>query len=143
MSAIAPHFRLPGFRILTPGPPWENGYNESFNGKLRHECLNTELFCTLREAPAVIEMWRHQYNTILPRHSSLCYQPPVPQTIQPAELRPAFQGVLDRSAFPRTSLSCYIERGCAIGGGSVKTLNGLLTAVGTSRLWGSALPRRP
>jgi len=69
---------------IEPGSPWENGYNESFNGKLRDECLNTELFYSLREAQAVIEMWRRQYNTIRP-HSSLGYRPPAPQTIQPAD----------------------------------------------------------
>ena len=64
---------------IEPGSPWENGYCESFNGKLRDECLNSEIFYSLREATVVIEQWRNQYNTIRP-HSSLNYRPPAPQT---------------------------------------------------------------
>ena len=70
---------------IEPGSPWENGYNESFNGKLRDEILNTEIFYTLKEAKVLIERWRHHYNTVRP-HSSLGYRPPAPQTILP---RPA------------------------------------------------------
>lgn len=70
--------------FIEPGSPWENGYNESFNGKLRDECLNTELFYTLREAQIIIERWRREYNTIRP-HSSLGYRPPAPETILPAD----------------------------------------------------------
>ena len=69
---------------IEPGSPWENGYNESFNGKLRDECLNTELFYTLREAQIVIENWRREYNAIRP-HSSLGYRPPAPETFEPAD----------------------------------------------------------
>jgi len=64
---------------IEPGSPWENGYCESFNGKLRDECLNQEIFYSLKEARVVIEQWRTQYNTIRP-HSSLGYRPPAPQT---------------------------------------------------------------
>ncbi len=64
---------------IEPGSPWENGYCESFNGKLRDECLNGEIFYSLKEATIVIEQWRNQYNTIRP-HSSLNYRPPAPQT---------------------------------------------------------------
>jgi putative transposase len=64
---------------IEPGSPWENGYCESFNGKLRDECLNQEIFYSLKEAQVVIEQWRNQYNTIRP-HSSLGYRPPAPQT---------------------------------------------------------------
>ena len=64
---------------IEPGSPWENGYCESFNGKLRDECLNREIFYSPKEATAVIEQWRNQYNTIRP-HSSLNYRPPAPQT---------------------------------------------------------------
>jgi putative transposase len=64
---------------IEPGSPWENGYCESFNGKLRDECLNGEIFYSLKEATVVIEQWRNQYNTIRP-HSSLNYRPPAPQT---------------------------------------------------------------
>ena len=65
---------------IEPGSPWENGYNESFNGKLRDELLNGEIFYTLREAQVLIEQWRRHYNTIRP-HSALGYRPPAPQTI--------------------------------------------------------------
>jgi len=70
---------------IEPGSPWENGYNESFNGKLRDECLNQEIFYSLREAQVVIEGWRKEYNTVRP-HSSLGYQPPAPATHRPAPL---------------------------------------------------------
>ena len=68
--------------FIEPGSPWENGYNESFNGKLRDELLNGEIFYTLKEAKVMIERWRQEYNTVRP-HSSLCYRPPAPETIQP------------------------------------------------------------
>jgi hypothetical protein len=61
------------------------GYCESFNGKLRDECLNGEIFYSLKEAQVVIEQWRVQYNTRRP-HSSLGYRPPAPQTILPKEM---------------------------------------------------------
>ena len=67
---------------IEPGSPWENGYNESFNGKLRDELLNGEIFYTLAEARTLIERWRRHYNTVRP-HSSLGYRPPAPQTILP------------------------------------------------------------
>lgn len=63
---------------IEPGSPWENGYNESFNGKLRDELLNGEIFDTLLEAKVLIERWRKEYNTIRP-HSSLGYIPPAPE----------------------------------------------------------------
>lgn len=62
---------------ITPGSPWENGYNESFNGRLRDEFLNGEIFYSLKEAQVLIEQWRHHYNHIRP-HSSLGYKPPAP-----------------------------------------------------------------
>jgi putative transposase len=62
---------------IEPGSPWENGYNESFNGRLRDELLNAESFYTLKEAQIIIEQWRHHYNHIRP-HSSLGYKPPAP-----------------------------------------------------------------
>ena len=67
---------------IEPGSPWENGYCESFNGKLRDELLNGEIFYTLREAQILIENWRQHYNTIRP-HSSLGYVPPAPPAILP------------------------------------------------------------
>lgn len=63
---------------IEPGSPWENGYNESFNGRLRDELLNGEVFYTLKEAQTIIEQWRQHYNHIRP-HSSLGYQPPAPR----------------------------------------------------------------
>ena len=63
--------------FIAPGSPWENGYCESFNGKLSDECLNGEIFYSLREAQVVIGMWRVHYNTVRP-HSSLGYRPPAP-----------------------------------------------------------------
>ena len=68
--------------FITPGSPWENGYNESFNGKLRDELLNMEIFYTLEEAKVLVEQWRHHYNTVRP-HCSLNYRPPAPETILP------------------------------------------------------------
>jgi putative transposase len=68
--------------FIEPGSPWENGYCESFNSKLRDELLNGEIFTTLREAQVLIESWRRRYNTIRP-HSSLGYRPPAPEAILP------------------------------------------------------------
>ncbi len=70
--------------FIEPGSPWENGYVESFNGKLRDELLNGEIFYTLREAKVLIERWRCQYNTVRP-HSALGYRPPAPEAIAPVE----------------------------------------------------------
>jgi transposase InsO family protein len=66
---------------IEPGSPWENGYIESFNGKMRAPFLNGELFYTLKEAQILMERWRVHYNTVRP-HSSLGGQPPAPETIQ-------------------------------------------------------------
>ena len=79
--------------FIEPGSPWENGYVESFNGKLRDELLDREIFYTLTEAKVLIERWRQEYNTVRP-HSSLGYRPPAPETVlwpPPAfaSLRPA------------------------------------------------------
>jgi len=88
---------------IEPGSPWENGYNESFNGKLRDELLNGEIFYTVQEAKVLIERWRQHYNTVRP-HSSLGYRPPAPETILSspavpayATLRPAQQGPNQRT----------------------------------------------
>ena len=66
--------------FIEPGSPWENGYCESFNSKLRDELLNGEIFYSLAEAKIIIEAWRRYYNTERP-HSSLGYKPPAPETI--------------------------------------------------------------
>lgn len=63
---------------IEPGSPWENGYIESFNGKMRDELLNGEIFYTLQEAKVLIERWRWEYNHIRP-HSALGYRPPAPE----------------------------------------------------------------
>lgn len=62
---------------IEPGSPWENGYNESFNGRFRDEFLSTEVFYSLQEAKVLTAQWRHVYNHIRP-HSSLGYKPPAP-----------------------------------------------------------------
>lgn len=78
--------------FIEPGSPWENGYAESFIGKMRDELLNREVFDTLDEARVLVERWRHEYNRIRP-HSALGYRPPAPETKEPwppgfAPLRP-------------------------------------------------------
>ena len=67
-----------GTAYIEPGSPWENGYIESFNGKLRDELLNGEIFDTLLEAKVLIERWRMDYNRVRP-HSSLNYRSPAPE----------------------------------------------------------------
>ncbi len=67
---------------IEPGSPWENGYCESFNSKLRDELLNGEVFFSLAEAQVLIEAWRRHYNGVRP-HSSLGYRPPAPETFVP------------------------------------------------------------
>ena len=71
--------------FIEPGSPWENGYNESFNGKLRDELLNGEVFTTLLEAQVLIENWRKEYNHIR-QHGILGYKPPAPDAIQPVKV---------------------------------------------------------
>lgn len=71
---------------IEPGSPWENGYCESFNGKLRDEFLNGEIFYSLKEARILIEQWRQHYNTQRP-HSSLGYRPPAPQAQSPKPIQ--------------------------------------------------------
>lgn len=66
--------------FIEPGSPWENGYLESFNGKMRDELLNRELFTNLKEAKILIANYRQEYNTFRP-HSALGYRPPVPESV--------------------------------------------------------------
>jgi len=66
--------------FIEPGSPWENGYVESFNGKLRDELLNRDVFTTLMEANILIEQWRKEYNQVRP-HSALGYRPPAPEAV--------------------------------------------------------------
>ena len=69
---------------IEPGSPWENGYIESFNGKLRDELLDREIFDTLFEAKVLMDRWRREYNHIRP-HSSLGYKPPAPEAVLPVD----------------------------------------------------------
>lgn len=71
---------------IEPGSPWENGYVESFNARLRDELLNGEIFYSLKEAQIIIESWRRHYNTKRP-HSALGYRPPAPESIIPLHER--------------------------------------------------------
>jgi len=71
--------------FIEPGSPWENGYIESFNGKMRDEILNGEIFDTILEARVITERWRKTYNTVRP-HSSLGYRPPAPEVWYPLSL---------------------------------------------------------
>ncbi len=73
---------------IEPGSPWENGYIESFNGKLRDEFLNRELLDTLLEARVLTARWRREYNTVRP-HSALNYRPPAPEAFEPLPVGPA------------------------------------------------------
>ena len=69
--------------FIEPGSPWENGYNESFNGKLRDELLNGEIFYSLAEAAVLVEQWRREYNTVRP-HSACGGFPPAPEATKPS-----------------------------------------------------------
>jgi putative transposase len=71
--------------FIEPGSSWENGYVESFNGKLRDELLTRETFTTLTEARILIERWRREYNTVRP-HSALGYRPPAPEAVRPVPM---------------------------------------------------------
>jgi putative transposase len=82
---------------IEPGSPWENGYCESFNSKLRDEFLNGEIFYSLKEVQVLAERWRVHYNTIRP-HSSLGYRSPAPETWQ-AEVKTGYGEV---ESFPHT-----------------------------------------
>ena len=83
--------------FIEPGSPWENGYIESFNGKLRDELLDTEIFDTLWEAKVLIERWRREYNERRPQ-SSLGYRPPAPEAIAtiPPRSSPGLRPSVDR-----------------------------------------------
>lgn len=70
--------------FIEPGSPWENGYIESFNGKMRDELLNGEIFDTIYEARVITEIWRKEYNQTRP-HSSLNDRPPAPEATLPAQ----------------------------------------------------------
>jgi hypothetical protein len=90
---------------IEPGSPWENGYCESFNSKLRDELLNGEIFYSLAEAKIIIESWRRHYNTRRP-HSSLGYRPPAPEVgaVAGFAIRNRFAGHPSRGAKTRHAL---------------------------------------
>jgi len=79
--------------FIEPGSPWEKGYVESFNSKMRNELLNREVFTTLLEAKVLVEHWRKEYNQIRP-HSSFNYMPPAPEAIVLPEQKPLTLGVV-------------------------------------------------
>jgi transposase InsO family protein len=85
--------------FIEPGSPLENGDYESFNGKLRDELLDREIFYSLKEAQVLIERWRQTYNTTRP-HSALGDGPPAPAAIAPGAADPAFALVRLRPAWP-------------------------------------------
>ena len=96
---------------IEPGSPWENGYCESFNSKLRDELLDGEIFYTLEEARVIIENWRRHYNEVRP-HSSLGYKPPAPEVListrpaaQPKPAPPGAQSLALRPEVPRVKWS--------------------------------------
>jgi transposase InsO family protein len=82
---------------IAPGSPWENGFIESFNARLRDELLDGEVFYALREAQTVIESWRRHYNAVRP-HASLGYRAPAPEVFVPALA--AWPAALSRPASP-------------------------------------------
>ncbi|WP_408635220.1 IS3 family transposase [Paracoccus binzhouensis] len=90
---------------IAPGSPWENGYIESFNARLRDELLDGEIFYTLKEARIIVESWRRHYNTVRP-HGSLGYKPPAPEVFIPAFARAALQPkpAMPPALAPRPSL---------------------------------------
>ena len=67
---------------IAPGSPWENGFVESFNARLRDELLNGEIFYSLAEARVIIEAWRRHFNAVRP-HASLGYRAPAPEVFMP------------------------------------------------------------
>jgi putative transposase len=73
----------PKTAYIAPGSPWENGFIESFNARLRDELLDGEIFYTLAEARIIVESWRRHYNSVRP-HGSLGYKPPAPEVFVPA-----------------------------------------------------------
>src|SRR5215471_13040583 len=87
------------FADITPGSPWENGFIESFNARLRDELLDGEIFYTLREAEIVIESWRRHYNAVRP-HTSIGYRAPAPEVFTPTFL--AWPATQPRPATPAT-----------------------------------------
>ncbi len=95
--------------FIEPGSSWENGYVESFNGKLRDELLNAEMFNTLAEAKVLIEQWRVHYNTLRP-HSSLGYRPPAPELIASGLDTPGLHALRTHPKMPEHRLTPLMTR---------------------------------
>ena len=93
---------------IEPGSPWENGYCESFNSKLRDEFLNGEIFYSLKEAQVLAERWRKYYNTIRP-HSSLGYKPPAPEAWIAKSLGHGEAGIATLIPPPHTPYGGYLN----------------------------------
>jgi transposase len=128
--------------FIEPGSPWENGYNESFNGKLRDELLDREIFYSLREAEVLIERWRRHYNTVRP-HSALGYRPPAPEAVLPwlagwPRLRSAPAGPAGQA---RTWAKSLIARGSRIGGTSAVSPANVIRWAARKRQTGSLAAR--
>lgn len=99
---------------IEPGSPWENGYNESFNGRFRDEFLKAEVLYSLKEAEVLSEQWRHLYNHIRP-HSSLGYKPPAPLARAPRMAPPTYADAPVADAM-RSGGNVPIAGGLQIGG---------------------------
>lgn len=99
---------------IEPGSPWENGYNESFNGRLRDEFLKTEVFYSLKEAKVLSAEWRHLYNHVRP-HSSLGYKPPAPLAKTTRRAVPPYADAPVATALP-SGMNVPIEPGLHFGG---------------------------
>ena len=93
--------------FITPGSPWENGYNESFNGRLQDECLKGGVFNSLKEAQIIIEQWKQHYNTLRP-HSALDYKPPAPEIITIAHQKSYYATLYKIPDAPITAMIKYI-----------------------------------
>lgn len=92
---------------IEPGSPWENGYCESFNSKMRDEFLNGEIFYSLKEARVLTDRWRVYYNTERP-HSALGYRPPAPAAWQ-TETSPRYGKVESKERFPLSHTAYYCD----------------------------------
>src|SRR5207302_8044609 len=113
---------------ISPGSPWETGFIESFNARLRDELLDGEIFYTLREAEIVIESWRRHYNTVRP-HASIGYRSPAPEVFVPAlaawpaaQSRPAPPAMLPLA--PRPTLNKHSTRTSSWGPVSAGAVSG-------------------
>jgi putative transposase len=89
---------------IEPGSPWENGYCESFNSKMRDEFLNGEIFYSIKELRVLAERWRKHYNTVRP-HSSLRYKPPAPEAWLTSTARQQGESLATLPA-PPAAISC-------------------------------------